>query len=426
MTSISSCIIFEDDLTSNFYPLSLTRPVFDQLLGSSTLLRQIIESTAIDSIGVNVRKHLIPITRSKNKDIRVNQIDDEGDILLVNSLINPKSTIFKKTLLNRDTRYVAHVNGNLASARLPWKKASDILERNTLQIKGLRRLSREYDSLEVDPSTLFKYPWDLLGQNGNSISPQHVKSISYKPSKNIEIHGPKNRIIVGKGVDLEPPISIDVRRGPVLIGDGSKVEAFSRLEGPCFIGKSSSIRSASIRSGSTIGNACVIGGEVDASIFNDFSNKAHNGYIGNSIIGSWVNLGAMTTNSNLKNTYGEINMKFGRRKVQTGLQKWGCIIGDNAKTSIGALIYASTRLGVGSQLHGWTAVDIPSFTISAQSFGSKPCELDLNSAIRTQRRMMIRRGLKQSDDEVKLLRDVFRMTRKDRLHLKVQKGRFRL
>jgi glucose-1-phosphate thymidylyltransferase len=116
-----------------------------------------------------------------------------------------------------------------------------------------------------------------------------------------------------------------------------------------------------------------------------------------------VNLGAATTNSDLKNTYGTVHVKIQQKRVDTEQTKVGCFIGDHAKTSIGTQIYTGRKIGVASQVHGFVLKDVPSFTIWSQSLGSNPVELYLESAIKTQRRVLSRRGVKQTREDSELL-----------------------
>ena len=135
---------------------------------------------------------------------------------------------------------------------------------------------------------------------------------------------------------------------------------------------------------------CKIGGEVSNSIFSPFTNKAHDGYVGDSFIGSWVNLGAGTTTSNLKNTYGEVSMEIGSQEYKTGRRHLGSIIGDHSKTAIGTRLNTGTYIGFNSLLAGpgLTPKFIPSFSFWTEKGIEK---YELNKAIEVARRMLDRR-----------------------------------
>src|SRR5207248_4742174 len=128
----------------------------------------------------------------------------------------------------------------------------------------------------------------------------------------------------------DPLIGADTTRGPVVIDRHAVITAFSRLEGPCYIGPHTHILGATIRAGTTLGPHCRIGGEVEASIIQGYTNKYHDGFLGHSYVGSWVNLGAGTHNSDLRNDYGPVTVTVAGRRVDTGRTKIGCYLGDHA------------------------------------------------------------------------------------------------
>ena len=161
----------------------------------------------------------------------------------------------------------------------------------------------------------------------------------------------KNRCISVSNLMLKILFFFDSSKGPIWIGDGVHIHAHSRLEGPLVIGDHCVILGAKL-SHSLIGNGCKISGEVSHSIFLGWTNKAHEGFVGHSVVGQWVNLGAGTTVSNLKNTYGSIHITDGIHPVQTGRQFLGAIIGDHVKTGIGTRLNAGTVIGVGASMWG--------------------------------------------------------------------------
>ncbi|HEX2558108.1 MAG TPA: hypothetical protein VHK86_07280, partial [Nitrososphaera sp.] len=199
----------------------------------------------------------------------------------------------------------------------------------------------------------------------------------------------------------------------------------SRIAGPAYIGSKAQIKQFTIIEASYIGYNCRVAGEIEHSIISDFTNKSHAGFIGHSYVGEWVNIGAMTTTSDLKMTYGNIKMNLPTgKKVDTNQNKVGSFLGDMSKTSIGTLIYSGRRIGVSSHLHGLVSQDVPSFTIYGSSIGAKNSELELRSAIETQRRMMSRRGQAMSKVYEQMMKDIFAMTITDRRRASVRKTKF--
>jgi UDP-N-acetylglucosamine diphosphorylase/glucosamine-1-phosphate N-acetyltransferase len=139
---------------------------------------------------------------------------------------------------------------------------------------------------------------------------------------------------------------LDATNGPVYIDEGAEVQPFTRVEGPCYVGKRSILLGAKCREGTSIGPMCRVGGEVEESILQGYSNKYHDGFIGHAYVGEWVNLGALTTNSDLKNDYGNVEVVLdGRTPIDTGSVKVGALIGDHTKTSIGTLFNSGAYVG---------------------------------------------------------------------------------
>ena len=169
---------------------------------------------------------------------------------------------------------------------------------------------------------------------------------------------PDHSVVLGEypvcvlgGAVVEPHVVFDATTGPILIGRKATVHAFTRLVGPCFIGAGTTVLGGDIR-GSALGPACKVRGEVSTSIFVGYANKGHEGFVGHSCIGEWANLGAGTTTSNLKNTYGPVSLRtpFGAR--ETGMQFLGTLMGDHAKTGIGVRLTTGTILGAGASVFG--------------------------------------------------------------------------
>jgi UDP-N-acetylglucosamine diphosphorylase/glucosamine-1-phosphate N-acetyltransferase len=169
---------------------------------------------------------------------------------------------------------------------------------------------------------------------------------------------PEHTVVLGEypvcvlsGVTIEPYVVLDAAAGPILLGRRSTIQAFTRLVGPCFVGEGSTVLGGDIR-GSAIGPVCKVRGEVSSSIFLGYANKGHDGFVGHSCIGEWANLGAGTTTSNLKNTYGTVAMQTPAGVRETGMQFLGTLFGDHAKTGIGLRLTTGTMLGAAANIYG--------------------------------------------------------------------------
>ena len=148
---------------------------------------------------------------------------------------------------------------------------------------------------------------------------------------------------------VEPGVVFDTSGGPVVLETGVEVRAGTRLEGPLWAGANTRLLGGPIRH-SAIGPHCVVRGEMAMTVLLGYANKAHDGFVGHSVLGRWVNLGAGTITSNLKNTYGPIRLEIAGTTVETGQQNLGSLIGDHAKTAIGTLLGTGTVVGAGANV----------------------------------------------------------------------------
>jgi UDP-N-acetylglucosamine diphosphorylase/glucosamine-1-phosphate N-acetyltransferase len=197
---------------------------------------------------------------------------------------------------------------------------------------------------------VWKYIWELVLANPAQLTIDFVAAGRTGIEGTIEqpnaIRGSKNDIYIAPGAMIHPMVVIDAEHGPVYLDEGVEVHPFTRIEGPCYVGKKSILLGAKCREGNSIGPMCRIGGEVEESIIHGYSNKYHDGFLGHAYLGEWVNLGALTTNSDLKNDYSSVSVILdGRTPVNTGSTKVGSLVGDHAKTSIGTLMNTGAYVG---------------------------------------------------------------------------------
>ncbi len=192
------------------------------------------------------------------------------------------------------------------------------------------------------------------------------------------------------GATVEPLVIFDTTQGPVLIGAGSVVQGFTRVVGPCYIGRNSTVTADRI-AGSSIGDSCRVHGELSTTVMIGHANKGHDGFVGHSIIGRWVNLGAGTITSNLKNTYGDVALWTPTGVRNTGLQFLGTLFGDHAKTGIGLRLTTGCVLGAGANVMD----RMPPKAVRPFAWGAKaPYDLfSLEKFLVTAERMMQRRNV---------------------------------
>jgi UDP-N-acetylglucosamine diphosphorylase/glucosamine-1-phosphate N-acetyltransferase len=228
------------------------------------------------------------------------------------------------------------------------------------------------------------------------------------PFAGVEVLGGPPRL--GRSVTFEPCVVIDSQNGPVRIDDHVRIRAFTRIEGPAYIGAGTTILGGSL-TGVSIGPQCRIRGEVEASIVLGFSNKAHDGFIGHACIGRWVNLGALTTNSDLKNNYGRVRLWTPDGELDTGQMKVGCFLGDHVRTAIGTLLNTGMVVGPGANVFGAKSAGrhIPPF-----AWGDTGQMQDIDRFLATTRIAMGRRDVELSAGMEELLRNAHDRVRSER------------
>jgi UDP-N-acetylglucosamine diphosphorylase/glucosamine-1-phosphate N-acetyltransferase len=270
--------------------------------------------------------------------------------------------------------------------------------------------------------------WDLVDHNAEMIRRDVSLGDPAPPREGAPaVVGPRDRLHIAPGAHIDPFVVADTTDGPVVIDEGAKVMAFTRLEGPCFIGPRCQIMGAKIRAGTTLGPECRIGGEVECSIVQGFSNKYHDGFLGHAYVGSWVNLGAGTQNSDLRNDYGEIRVIVDGQLVRTGRHKVGCFLGDHTKSGLGCLLNTGTNVGAFSQLlpsGGLLPRYVPSFTSVFQ--GGLVEQDDLDALLATAEKVMQRRNKPLTPALEEMYRGLFAQTASERLRALREAERRRL
>ena len=231
--------------------------------------------------------------------------------------------------------------------------------------------------------TLLHGPWEIIKYLPQTL----VLAASHRAEHLAEV---RPRVFAGKDVELPPTVVTRTDDGPIVIGSGTTFGSFIVLEGPAVIGEHCIIRDHACIKKSAIGNVCRIGGEVEWSVMGDYTNKQHYGYVGHSVVAPWVNLGAGTTTSDLKHTYGSVRLDRGAGREETGMQFCGSFIGEGSRTSVNTTLMTGTVLGINAFAFGTVRGFVPSFT-SATSQGL--IEVPLEVALRAWERAMARRSV---------------------------------
>jgi glucose-1-phosphate thymidylyltransferase len=224
----------------------------------------------------------------------------------------------------------------------------------------------------------------------------------------------KDGLFLAPGARLGDYVLTETQSGPIVIDNDAYVGPYTLLRGPVFIGaKTKILEHAAIKDAVSLGHTTKIGGEVEAAVVEPYSNKQHHGFLGHSYLGSWINLGAGTCNSDLKNTYGAVNMEYPGGKATTGMQFLGCVMGDYSKTAINTGIFTGKVVGVCSMMYGFVTSNVPSFVNYARLFGQMTT-LPPDVMTATQNRMFARRKVEQRPCDMQLINDMYRLTQHER------------
>ncbi len=409
-------VIFEDDLHDNFYPLALTRPLWELRSGlysfKERLERFLGSDRELSGCGVYyfTRDALAPWYRERHPGAKINDysvFESGGDVLCVNAL---KYITRQDFNLARNSAVIMGPVPVLARISGPAGTPSGSIATWIMKL-GLK--AADFYSEYETPASGRKanFIWELVDWNGQSIRDDFTIAGldgAGRKRNDVTILGDPGQVYCEDGVTFEPHAVIDASPGPVFIGSGTTVRSFTRIEGPCAIGRDCFLAGAKVGGGSTLGPVTRVGGEIEQSIFQGYANKYHEGFIGHSFIGEWVNLGALTTNSDLKNDYSNVKVYTPDSRKKTGLKKVGCFMGDFVKTSIGTLINTGTSIGAGAMLvHAGqlTPFHIPPFSWYIN--GSVSRSVLVEEFLATARGAMSRRGVDMTGAFIAFINDLF-------------------
>ena len=270
---------------------------------------------------------------------------------------------------------------------------------------------------EIDfsqPLTIIRYPWDLFRLNTRVICDDvSFFSDSHKNTlHDSNQHFGQHPVLVGEDVTAFAAV-FNTTSGPIIIDDGATIMEGALLRGPLYVGKNSVVKMGTkLYSGTSLGENSKVGGELNNVIFLGNSNKGHDGFLGNAVIGEWCNLGAATDASNLKNDYSEVRAwNYTQQKfISTGLQFCGPIIGDHSKTAIHTALNTASVIGVGCNIFsaGFPRTFIPSFSRGGAQGIS---ENRLSKVLETARIVLARRGKELTASTEQMLTHVFEDTK---------------
>ena len=407
--------IFEDEKYSNFYPLSYTRPVYELVCGINTLREKIIRDIPGVNISLHCRKYLDETLKHQYPDVDINIINDNS-CLFINSRVLASEHLAE--IVSEDSEDCVYKSGDeIAAVKLSKDNLTKIKHNftNALSFEYIQQLPTK----KVDVK-LYSYLWEMIADNGSEIVKdiEHLRKTGYFISHLDDFNGVNfvnaDEIFIRQNVTVKPGVVIDATNGPVYIDDDVFIYPNAVIEGPVYIGKDSKIKiGASIYENVSIGSNCKIGGEVEDTIILSYTNKQHAGFIGHSYLGSWVNLGADTNCSDLKNNYSTIRVILNDETIDTNTQFLGVIIGDHSKSAINTMFNTGTIVGISSNIFG---AGFPEKFIPSFSWGGADglTTYELNKSIQTAKIVFGRRNKEFTNREEKLLETVFNLTKEER------------
>ncbi len=396
---MSALYLYDDARARTFEPFASTRPISEMVAGTALIRER--WTTALQPGAGDV----FSIAGARQRDF-----DDDGAArpaegripsgsIVVNARCVPALPRDVRSLQQRTATSTMWRCGNhLAAVRV--KEPIDVaaFEDGSITLDELAAgtgalasadgwwLDEVWDFIRLLPEQLTR---DIEAYGAVDDRPEHARAL---PAHVIVLG--EHRVIVHEGVEIEPHVVLDASDGPIRLARGAHIRAFTRITGPCAIGRSVQVMGGDI-TGCSIGDVCKVRGELSNTIFLGHANKGHDGFVGHSYLGRWVNLGASTVTSNLKNTYGTVALWTPAGIRDSGMQFLGTMFGDHVKTGIGLRLTTGTVLGAGANVYG----NMPPKVVAPFSWGDAPpySTYRADKFVETAARMMSRRHVELTD-----------------------------
>ena len=395
-------VLFEDHDFQNLLPLLYFRPVWELRCGMFTIEERIQN---------NLKGEYSYLSREY---LQKYYLDESKNFL---NILGDTSTLFVNGRWLFTSEYVNNLNELSENEALVYEnivlafrsKKSNLQEYLVDGLPDSQKILRSMKKIE-SKVRLVQYLWDLIDWNGQFLIDDFQMLGKGGKIKGMISQGvyfvKEENIFISPTAHIKPGVVLDASEGPVWIDEGAKVMPNATLEGPIYIGKNSLIKiGAKLYENTTIGPVCKIGGEVEGCIVQGYSNKQHDGFLGHAYLGSWVNIGADTNNSDLKNNYGKIQVLLNGRMMNTDKQFLGLMMGDHSKTGINTMFNTGTIIGVNCNLFG---AGVPPKFIPSFSWGGADelTEYKLDKAMKVAKLVMERRKIQFTDKDEKLFQEV--------------------
>lgn len=402
-------VLYEDRHWRSLRPLTDLLPVPALAFGGSDLARRWLAFAGVPLFSVEARAQGLAGWHAP-PPIVPHPIGDSDEALVVNAAALPGAWFHDAVAARAPALWVG--DGRIAGARLPLSLLRGGIGRGADFETVLLGLG--LPALGVD-AEFITWPWELMSRNAEAIAadlagtPGAVRGSVHRFAC---LESPE-RIVVEEGAIVGPFAVLDATGGPIHVARGARVEAHTVVRGPCVLGAGTQLLGGVV-SASTFGSECRIAGEVESCVWQGYGNKRHHGFLGHSVLGEWVNLGALTTTSDLKNNYGNVRVWVDGHEVDTGSPKVGAFVGAHVKTGIGSLLPTGASLGTGANLFAggrFAPKQVPSF---AWWDGDTLGEHELERCVATARVAMSRRARRLAPEAEAALRALHAATAAER------------
>ncbi len=345
-------IIFTEEFCQpeNLHPFTLTRQIQDIRIGILTIREKWEKSLSLPSFDKKEDDY-----KDLDRSVTINDAVADGSCFIIHGNLLPTQKLVRAILRLKNGEFLS-ANGN----------AGVVFRVSKNEVKDLHKIKVSKAITTKEPVRTIRYPWEIFQANDWAIRQDFelltAKRKSQRISKTNKVVN-STAIFIEKGAKVEHCI-INASNGPVYIGKNAEIMEGCMIRGPFAIGENACLKmGAKVYAATTIGPGCIAGGEIKNSVFFANSNKAHDGYLGDSVIGEWCNMGAGTTNSNLKNNAGEVRIWTNKGQVDAG-KKCGVLMGDYTKTAINTSINTGTVISVCCNVFGagLTPKYIPAFS----------------------------------------------------------------
>lgn len=413
-------LLFENEYVNSLYPFSVLHLQWEVRVGALRIFEKVAKQFPKAKILLSTRRKKYSQLFLKKNDLD-NNLNAKGNILILNAGVLPCKEFWDDLKFNflktpfQSTIFVAN--------EVPiafYISKDDIINPIQFDVEFfpliLQKYSDKLPKVNISIPKVFNFLWDAIEYNSYSINDDFrffENNVDFDVLRSFDVKIiQEDNVKIGTGTKISPFVVIDASNGPVIIGNNVNIHPFVTIQGPVYIGENSLIKPNSyIYGGTSIGPVCKVGGEVENTIIHSFSNKQHEGFLGHSYICEWVNIGAGTITSDLKNTYESITVRIWNETFNTGKSLLGLICGDHTKTAIGTTFNTGTITGVGCNIYhsGLLPKFIPSFTWGGDKTNSQIGSFE--KAIETAKKMMLRRNKELLPEEIELLQLEYESTK---------------